>query len=860
MSNSKCSKQLCILSMSLIILFAFSSVNAAQEQVFYADFEDGLTASTGRITTIANVTVVQDLVEENNSVKVGTPAPDPNAGLSYFIGMNKIGKDGEINLKFKIPSDYNTTKLTSGVIKLIGVKYDSFDHFFWDIQLSKRNEMVLRNLNIKGILQDGTGPGYENVQDTITLPDRLTDGWHALKFTWVETLAQNSLYPDLPNRCRANLAISIDGVEVFNKPDAWWAFPGGCIVSVGSYIQSLSGVLSGANPAGKFGILIDDVNVVCESVPDLTPELGKGTVVWSYDAEDGFNASSGMPYAYDTTVGAITNPLDTSGPIYTVFDADKGSQVVKVGNKTPDNGAATGAYLNWSNLDMGVFPVNGRVKLAFMIPSTWVNQARCMLFESKFDRLLNNHNLAFGLLNRGMPYIRSHNGSGSPSTTTYTLSTGTTPCDHRLLLADGWHTCEFTWELLTPQRDTAARANLRMYFDGYLAYEGQNVQWVVPEISNISIGSWWGFGNPPNDSVLSTYFEAGDLGVLIDDVVVEAIPFECGDEGTVYLDGDLNEDCTVSFADVDIYAEGWLGCTNPLEVGCTKESLDLAQVMNYDAPQSSSVVVNGDLSEWSDAVWADIPYYTAHQVAASKTSNPCGRNEATDMPSAMYAVKWNEADNKLYVAVKVVDTQHNFKAYSVEDANVYDRIDLHVQGTNAGGAIVSANYNAGQIYTIGRDSSGSTWVTLGHTDVNPDAIQGVSAATSLNGDEIIYEVAVIPYDVFEGRISGTVTPTDLINNKVVKLDVICASRYSMADVCSYGLLGDNKKYLKFNLADGWNTVTCKQTLPTTCGSWGYESADIDKNCKVDFKDLAKFGSTWSQCTNPTDAGCDPYWP
>ncbi len=42
----------------------------------------------------------------------------------------------------------------------------------------------------------------------------------------------------------------------------------------------------------------------------------------------------------------------------------------------------------------------------------------------------------------------------------------------------------------------------------------------------------------------------------------------CGDPGTVYLPGDLNEDCYVDFKDLAIFASHWLTCTDPANRDC----------------------------------------------------------------------------------------------------------------------------------------------------------------------------------------------------------------------------------------------------------------------------------------------------
>lgn len=48
------------------------------------------------------------------------------------------------------------------------------------------------------------------------------------------------------------------------------------------------------------------------------------------------------------------------------------------------------------------------------------------------------------------------------------------------------------------------------------------------------------------------------------------MPRRCGDLGTVYLPGDLNEDCSENFKDIAEFADKWLECTDPGRDECDK--------------------------------------------------------------------------------------------------------------------------------------------------------------------------------------------------------------------------------------------------------------------------------------------------
>jgi len=53
-----------------------------------------------------------------------------------------------------------------------------------------------------------------------------------------------------------------------------------------------------------------------------------------------------------------------------------------------------------------------------------------------------------------------------------------------------------------------------------------------------------------------------DVALLVE---ILQMPRRCGDLGTIYLPGDLNEDCRVNFADIAEFAGRWLECTEPKE-------------------------------------------------------------------------------------------------------------------------------------------------------------------------------------------------------------------------------------------------------------------------------------------------------
>ena len=49
--------------------------------------------------------------------------------------------------------------------------------------------------------------------------------------------------------------------------------------------------------------------------------------------------------------------------------------------------------------------------------------------------------------------------------------------------------------------------------------------------------------------------------------------------------------------------------------------------------------------------------------------------------------------------------------------------------------------------------------------------------------------------------------------------------------------------------------------PQICGDYGtvYLAADLNHDCYINFKDMAKLAQNWIKCTNPADAACNQYW-
>ena len=304
-----------------------------------------------------------------------------------------------------------------------------------------------------------------------------------------------------------------------------------------------------------------------------------------------------------------------------------------------------------------------------------------------------------------------------------------------------------------------------------------------------------------------------------------------------HLDGDFNNNHKVDGNDLKVLVSQWLECTDPLGVGCEKDAS--YEYISY-APASTNVTVDGVLTEWADASWIqmDKNFYET----------------APDMPSAMYACKWNPQSNVIYLAVKVVDNDKIFLSNegSYNNWDQQDELNIYCEGTNDNSTGFSNVFNTAQQYAIGPNGSGGTWQLWGTglwlSDFLPDP--GLVTACVVNGNNLSYEAQVVPYDYYSGIVGvGDTVQTTLTDGKMIGFDVVAGSK--RAD--GFGMLCANMMEGKWNDAGKFAKLVCVQNVPTDCGIWGYKDADINKDCYVDFVDFADLASNWLICSDPE--GC-----
>jgi len=118
-------------------------------------------------------------------------------------------------------------------------------------------------------------------------------------------------------------------------------------------------------------------------------------------------------------------------------------------------------------------------------------------------------------------------------------------------LTDGVETCEicgFTicmdhWDIVNPRL-------------------GLTISVPVMAAHYMEHGSFSYFGHSPEPPYEPVHAGRVDIALL---AKILEIPRSCGDLGTIYLPGDLNEDCKVDFADFAKFADKWLDSTEPAQ-------------------------------------------------------------------------------------------------------------------------------------------------------------------------------------------------------------------------------------------------------------------------------------------------------
>jgi len=205
-------------------------------------------------------------------------------------------------------------------------------------------------------------------------------------------------------------------------------------------------------------------------------------------------------------------------------------------------------------------------------------------------------------------------------------------------------------------------------------------------------------------------------------------------------------------------------------------------------PLDNSVVVNGQLTDWTGAEWAPISteYYQ---------DSPGAPN---DIPEAYYSLKWSDTTNKVYFAVKVRDTNHYFNN-GYPDWNLVDDVELYIHTDGFTGDYPDYQEPAQQ-YTIGFTGVGNgLWSAIGYpkTEFNESTLHGLTpvpagagfqCAGSIDGDWLYYEAAVTPFKYYAGLRVASDQVTTLAAGQILGLDAVVGS---VDGNYAFGMLAEN---------------------------------------------------------------------
>jgi len=222
---------------------------------------------------------------------------------------------------------------------------------------------------------------------------------------------------------------------------------------------------------------------------------------------------------------------------------------------------------------------------------------------------------------------------------------------------------------------------------------------------------------------------------------------------------DVTGDCKVDFRDFAVMASEWLNCGSDRPDG-------------WGFIPQGSVTVDGDISEWTASIWwpLDIAYWRS----------------PTDVPSARFALKWNDTTQKVYVAVEVTDSNHVFSdSYISWDAS--DRLEIYCQGNPVRGTGWGGIYNVAQQYYVAPNTTGGRWATWAYGETLASDV-GLEYATRVTGDKIVYEAAVPVFENY-GGFNGTQTVVKTLTaGTEIGFDVVVCTRHAIG----FGMLSGNE--------------------------------------------------------------------
>lgn len=184
-----------------------------------------------------------------------------------------------------------------------------------------------------------------------------------------------------------------------------------------------------------------------------------------------------------------------------------------------------------------------------------------------------------------------------------------------------------------------------------------------------------------------------------------------------------------------------------------------------DIPEAGHIRIDGRLDDWRKAEWTPL--------TQTLDGNP------VNISNAQWSIRWND-DPSLFIAVRYDDADLVLQ----DGTNLQDCVKIYVRGDNGSEPLdYSKDQDSAQQYIFGLSKDKTTvWKKLAYIDPFP-AHNPATAAITLNGNTLIYEIRIPLYDEFSATNRRDCETTEAIEELEVGVDI------AIVDVGSTGYAG-----------------------------------------------------------------------
>ncbi len=278
-----------------------------------------------------------------------------------------------------------------------------------------------------------------------------------------------------------------------------------------------------------------------------------------------------------------------------------------------------------------------------------------------------------------------------------------------------------------------------------------------------------------------------------------------------------------------------------LAVACSAMA-DHDILIPYTAAEGTATI-DGDLSDWADADW----------IVLDEIYDPV----PSDMSGARYAVRWNDADNVILLAVEMTDTEHVLSP-DYASWNAHDDIEVSIDGGNHDVEFLSL-MGYGQQIVVGADGAGGDWIIASwYNAVTPDLAPAYAAA--VNGDVLSYELSIVPHSFYAGwgatddaglMGSDDTVVVDLAPGVEIGLDVVAVTAYDGG----YGMMTNNLTKGKYHLGSSLQAWVMGGVVVACPGDANLDGG-VDIDDFVILKGNFGSGTTWAEGDFDSDGDVD----